>query len=64
MIMSKCVGNCAVCDLPVDKQACCAFQTFKNVLELRKKVSELEQRVAAPDEVIQYKTLDDITTEE
>ena len=59
--MSKCIGDCARCDLPVDKNACCAFQTFKNVIELKGRVKALEDKIMSKEsEVIQYKTLDDL----
>ena len=58
--MSKCIGDCARCDLPVDKNACCAFQTFKNILELKGRVKALEDKLNKESEVIQYKTLDDL----
>ena len=65
--MSKCIGDCARCELPVDKNACCAFQTFKNILEvkarlktLEEKVEVLENKVVKDSEVIQYTTLEDL----
>ena len=65
--MSKCIGDCARCELPVDKNACCAFQTFKNILEvkarlktLEEKVERLENKVVKDSEVIQYTTLEDL----
>lgn len=58
--MSKCIGDCARCELPVDKNACCAFQTFKNVLELKSRVKALEDKMSKDSEVVQYKTLDDL----
>lgn len=59
--MSKCIGDCARCKLPVDKSACCAFQTFKNVLELKSRVKALEDKMTDKEsEVVQYKTLDDL----
>lgn len=59
--MSKCIGDCARCELPVDKSACCAFQTFKNVLELKARVKALEEKMTDKEsEVVQYKTLDDL----
>ena len=58
--MSKCIGDCARCDLPVDKNACCAFQTFKNILELKQRVKALEDKINKDSEVVQYKTLDDL----
>lgn len=63
--MSKCIGDCARCDLPVDKNACCAFQTFKNILELKARIKVLEEKVNSKEkEVIQYKTIDDLTESE
>ena len=32
----KCVGNCAVCTLDVDKMACCQVQILRNVIEVKK----------------------------
>lgn len=59
--MSKCIGDCARCELPVDKSACCAFQTFKNVLELKARVKALEEKMTDKEsEVVQYTTLDDL----
>ena len=62
--MSKCIGDCARCDLPVDKNACCAFQTFKNVLELKSRVKALEEQINKESEVVQYKTIDDLVESE
>lgn len=66
--MSKCIGDCARCELPVDKSACCAFQTFKNILEVKSKLKVLEEKIEGLEqrtevkesEVVQYKTLDDL----
>lgn len=65
--MSKCIGDCARCELPVDKNACCAFQTFKNILEMKSWMKSLEERMESlekksevKDEVIQYTTLEDL----
>jgi hypothetical protein len=59
--MSKCIGDRARCELPVDKNACCAFQTFKNILELKSRVKALEDKIMDKEsEVVQYKTLDDL----
>lgn len=44
----------------MDKNACCAFQTFKNILELKSRVKALEDKISKESEVIQYKTLDDL----
>ena len=65
--MSKCIGDCARCELPVDKSACCAFQTFKNILEMKFRMKSLEERMESlekksevKDEVMQYTTLEDL----
>ena len=65
--MSKCIGDCARCELPVDKSACCAFQTFKNILEMKSRMKSLEERMESlenksevKDEVIHYTTLEDL----
>lgn len=65
--MSKCIGDCARCELPVDKSACCAFQTFKNILEMKSRMKSLEERMESlekksevNDEVMQYTTLEDL----
>ena len=44
----------------MDKNACCAFQTFKNILELKQRVKALEDKINKESEVVQYKTLDDL----
>jgi uncharacterized protein YktA (UPF0223 family) len=62
--MSKCIGDCARCELPVDKYACCAYQTFKNVLELKSRVKALEEQINKESEVVQYKTIDDLDESE
>ena len=65
--MSKCIGDCAKCTLPVDKSACCMFQIFKNILEMKSRMKSLEERMESlekksevKDEVIQYTTLEDL----
>ena len=58
--MSKCIGDCARCTLPVDKSACCTYQIFKNVLELKARVKALEESANKENEVIQYRTLEDL----
>lgn len=66
--MSKCIGDCARCELPVDKSACCAFQTFKNILEMKSRMKSLEERMESLEkksevkesEVVQYTTLEDL----
>ena len=58
--MSKCIGDCAKCELPVDKTACCAYQTFKNILDLKIRVKALEDKLNKENEVIQYRTIEDL----
>ena len=36
----KCVGNCAVCTLQVDKMACCLVQLLRNSIEIKKMLRE------------------------
>lgn len=31
----KCCGNCAICELQVNKEACCAIQTLRNIVEVK-----------------------------
>ena len=38
--MSKCVGNCAICRLEVDKMACCMVQLLRNMIEVKKMLRE------------------------
>ena len=33
----KCVGNCAICTLDVDKMACCMVQLLRNMIEVKKR---------------------------
>lgn len=37
----KCVGNCAICKLDVDKVACCQVQTFRQTLEVKRMLKQL-----------------------
>lgn len=56
--MSKCIGNCALCTLEVDKGACCSIQTLKNIIEVKK----LLKTLLIKNDV--YKGLEDIESEE
>ena len=58
----KCIGDCAKCELPVDKAACCAYQTFKNVLDLKARVKALEE-AQKKLEGVQYVTIEDLEEE-
>lgn len=33
--MAKCIGNCAICELDVDKQWCCQCQTLRLLVEVK-----------------------------
>lgn len=54
----KCIGNCALCQLEVDKVACCQVQILKNVIEIKKIVRERKD-IEDP-----FKGLEDIGSEE
>lgn len=43
----KCCGNCAVCELEVNKQACCAIQTLRNIVEVKGLLVELRSLLKA-----------------
>lgn len=45
--MSKCIGNCAICELAVDKTACCAVQTLKNIIQVKTLLVELREKLSA-----------------
>ena len=45
----KCCGNCAVCELDVNKQACCAIQTLKNIIEVKGLLVELRSLLSVKD---------------
>lgn len=61
--MAQCIGNCALCELDVDKQTCCTFQLMKQILLLRKAVSSLAGQVAELHPAVQ-RTVDDIQNAE
>lgn len=42
----KCVGNCAICDLQVDKSACCAIQTLRQIIEVKQLLLEIKNKDA------------------
>lgn len=56
--MSKCIGNCALCTLDVDKTACCNIQTLRNIIEVKKLLKALLNK----DDV--YKGIENIESEE
>lgn len=43
----KCCGNCAVCELEVNKEACCAIQTLRNIIEVKGLLVELRSLLSA-----------------
>lgn len=57
--MGKCVGNCAVCTMNVDKMACCMVQLLRNMIEIKKMIKAKE---AVPDDI--FKGLEEIESEE
>lgn len=42
----KCVGNCAICDLQVNKSACCAIQTLRQIIEVKQILLEIKNKDA------------------
>lgn len=43
----KCIGNCALCELTVDKSACCAVQTLKNIIEVKTLMADIKSLLSA-----------------
>lgn len=39
--MAKCVGNCAICELDVDKTICCQYQTLRLLVEVKQMLKEM-----------------------
>lgn len=58
----KCCGNCAVCELDVNKQACCSIQTLRNIIEVKGLLVELRSLLSAKD-TDTFATIPDIETE-
>lgn len=58
----KCRGNCAVCELDVNKQACCAIQILKNIIEVKGLLVELRSLLSVKD-TDTFATIPDIETE-
>lgn len=61
--MAKCIGNCALCELDVDKQTCCVFQLLKQLLLLRQEVKKLGGQMAELQPAV-FRTIEDITDAE
>ena len=58
----SCCGNCAVCELQVDKQACCAIQTLKNIIEVKNVLVEVRSLLTERNIDI-FATIPEIETE-
>lgn len=56
----KCVGNCAICTLEVDKMACCMVQLLRNMIEVKKMLRERGNAEACDV----FKGLEEIESEE
>lgn len=44
--MARCIGNCAVCELDVDKPTCCQFQTLRLLVEVKALLKEVANKPA------------------
>lgn len=55
----RCVGNCAICTLEVDKMACCQVQTLRQTIEVKRLLRQLLAN--KPDA---FSALKDIESEE
>lgn len=58
----KCCGNCSICELDVNKQACCAVQTLRNIVEVKGLLVELRSLLSAKA-VDTFASIPDIETE-
>lgn len=58
----KCCGNCAVCELEVNKEACCAIQTLRNIIEVKGLLVELRSLLSAKN-IDTFASIPDIETE-
>ena len=58
----KCCGNCAVCELEVNKEACCAVQTLRNIIEVKGLLVEMRSMLSAKD-IDTFASIPDIETE-
>ena len=58
----RCCGNCATCDLQVDKQACCAIQTLRNIIEVKGLLVEVRSMLSAK-KIDTFASIPDIETE-
>ena len=58
----KCCGNCAICELEVNKEACCAVQTLRNIIEVKGLLVEVRSLLSAK-ELDTFASIPDIETE-
>lgn len=58
----KCCGNCAICELEVDKRACCAVQTLRNLVEVKALLLEVRSMLSVRD-VDSFASIPNIETE-
>ena len=58
----KCCGNCAVCELEVNKEACCAIQTLRNIIEVKGLLVELRSMLSAKN-IDTFASIPDINIE-
>ena len=57
--MEKCIGNCSICKLDVDKMACCMVQNLRLNIEIKQMLKKLTN--GRPDG---FATLTPVTTSE
>jgi hypothetical protein len=58
----KCCGNCSVCELEVNKQACCAIQTLRNIVEVKGLLVEVRSLLSAKN-IDTFASIPNIDTE-
>lgn len=58
----RCCGNCSVCELEVNKEACCAIQTLRNIIEVKGLLVEVRSLLSAKD-LDTFASIPDIETE-
>lgn len=58
----KCCGNCAVCELEVNKEACCAVQTLRNIVEVKGLLVEVRSLLRAKN-IDTFASIPEIETE-
>ena len=58
----KCCGNCSVCELEVNKEACCAIQTLRNIIEVKGLLVEVRSLLSAKN-IDTFASIPEIETE-